>query len=522
MTLLFRLFKSGFTPYLIVSILTVLVWHKILFQVPLGEGYYYFDHGQDFITAQGKLSDLGQTDNFARFIFYFLPTFFHDNLTLYMAFQLTTMVALNLTFYYLVNHLTKNRWIALTAALLFSTSYIAQFEMLGTGNYQRFVQRIPALIPLFFALIQLNLYLTTRRAKNFLISLTLYAFAVLMGHFSTFLTPLFVIYPIAFSILQRTSLKVFWQTIPIVMSYPIINYLLILSDHLTPTESILYFIHQKGLPFLIQQIFLEMGGMLIPPFLLEKIAAISYPFSLNVIAVTIPLSLILIVGIFIVFRRRADYLLIYLVSLIVIPILLFLNLYLGKVDPAYDIRGYNYYFLPTYYLNSVDFTSVKGDRYYLVPYFFISIVISILIWAIFNKRQSTSISKSYQVVVIVFLAFQISSNTQIIWQSLDKLQPISDVTRQYITFNKSIRHQFTNQTMILAPRTLLWPSTMIRVFYGQPDMQFRLFRPGWEDEIIGKKTQDILIFDYDYTTHRIIDLTPNFRNGQSLALPKYQ
>ena len=491
---------SKYLPYVIITLLTLLTWYKLLWQVPLGEGYYYFDIQQNF-----SLKDVGQTDNFAKIAFDILPFVFRDNLVLYMAFQLIFMVLLNLVFYYFVKVLTKNPFVSLTATILFAVSYIASFEMLGTGNYQRFLQRIPCLIPTLLSFIFLEKYLQTQKIKNFIISIFLFALGLFLGHFSTFLTFLFVIYPF-FRLSVFKKIKSFFSSTFISTAYLLTNYFMISADHLKPEKGILDFINQIGINVIFEKIILQITNMLVPTFVIEKIAAISNPYTSTLIALTLPLIALIILGVFLVKKRAYPLTKIYLLSITIIPILLFLNLYLGKVDPGFNMQGYKYYFLPQFFINMEDPLTVKGDRYYMVPYFFISIIVSILLWSLVNK-------KSAKYVAIVFLSLYSFYNINNIWKSFDYLQPVSSITRNYINYTKFISYKFNKDTYIVTNRPLLWPSSFIRLFYGDPNMQFILLEKDLEyakDKHIAR--ENLFLFDYDYKNNKVLDLTAQYRN----------
>ncbi len=496
-----------FLPYIIITLFTLLPWYKLLWQVPLGEGYYYFDIQQNF-----SIKDVGQTDNFAKIAFDILPFVFKDNIALYMAFQLFFMILLNLVFYYFVKVFTKNNLISLTAAIFFAVSYIASFEMLGTGNYQRFLQRIPCLIPTFLSFIFLEKYLENRRTKDLLISIFLFILGLFMGHFSTFLTSLFVIYPF-FKLPFIKNLKALLTSFFLSITYLAINYLMISADHLKPEKGILDFINQVGINVIFEKIILQITNMIVPTFIIEKIASVSNPYTSTLIAITLPLIALIILGGFLVKKKAYPLTKIYFFSILIIPILLFLNLYLGKVDPGFNMHGYKYYFLPSYFINAEDPLTVKGDRYYLVPYFFVAIIFSVLLWSLFNKKDAKNTSKTYTYIAIFFLTFYSVYNTNNIWKGFDYLQPVSNITRNYINYTKSISNEFNKDTYIVVPRPLMWPSAFIRLFYGDPDMQFILMEKDLEyakNKHIPR--QNLFLFDYDYKNNQVLDLTDQYRN----------
>lgn len=126
--------KKHWFPFLTLCFLTVLAWHKILTQSLMGEGYYYF-----------------------------------------------------------VFHLVKRNDISLLAVILFGTNTTG-LEMYAYGNYQWFVQRALALIPLFASAIFFVRFLRQkdRQTQSYVIALFFYWLSFVLFHFSLFVFPLFV------------------------------------------------------------------------------------------------------------------------------------------------------------------------------------------------------------------------------------------------------------------------------------------------------------------------------------------
>lgn len=502
--------------------LTILVWFKTLFQSPTGEGFYYFDHGQDFISANGHISNLWGLDNFAKIMFDVLPIFFRDNLWLYFAFQLAVLILLNLTFFYFIKHFSKNTWISFSATIFFLSSYVGLFEMVGIGNYQRFAQRVPNLIPELLSFILLDKFLEKGFSQKKLLfySIALFSLSILMGHFSTFLLPLFMIYPVIKSIFNRQSTINIAVSCLVAVIYLGVNFMLVSQDPLKPDTNIVAFIQTQGILNLLQKIALQAGNIVIPPFIIEKVAAISSPYRDTIILLTIPIASILCLGFFVVRKVLPKFTIVYLVSIVLIPILLFLNLYLGKVDPEFNMRGYYYYFTPTFFTNQIDTIQVKGDRYYLVPMFFLAIIYATLIWSTLSLFiKSDRIKKT---LLITITAIYYVYNTSLIWHHLDNLQPISEIMKKYIAYNKSISNQFNSQTTVVSTRALIWPASFIRTFYGNQDMQFVLFTGDWESEIKSRDRKNVFIIDYDYRLNTIIDLSEQYRENKLIPAPRYQ
>lgn len=499
-------------PTLIILI-SLVAWHKLLWQAPGGEGYYYFDSGQDFVS-HGRFTDLGQLDNFAKLTFDILPLLVNDFIPGYFIFQLIIMILLNLTIYFVVKFFVKNSLVSFTVAIFFAVSFIGSFEMLGSGNFQRLVQRVPNLIPQLFSFQQLAVYLQTRKIRNYFFSVLLFSLSILMGHFSTFLLPLFLVFPLVKYLEDfpkalnfETRLKLFLRIFIVSSSFVILNFVLISKDSLKPDLNLLEFISKAGIINISEKILLQFASLSIPPFIIEYISRVINPYKYSVLLLSIPWILIYIAGVILIKKFKPQFFSIYLTSVLVIPILLFLNLYLGKVDPLHNIRGYNYYFLPSNYPNSEIFSNaLKGDRYYFVPMIFVSIIWTMLLSVLNLKKFKLNLV----VIVTVFLLY-IYSNISLIWVNMDRIQFNSNLMKNYLNFIKGKSEEFDNETIILSPRPLIWPAPFIRLFYGNPDIRFINSQSMWREEIGNINPKNIYYFDYDPKTWQILDLTREYR-----------
>ena len=504
----------------LIAFLTILVWQKTLNQAFLGEGYYYFEPQQRIITSHGiNTSSIWELDNFARFMFDVLPTLFRDNFTYYFAFQIFVLILINITFFLLINYVTKNKILSITATILFLASYVGLFEMIAAGNYQRFAQRVPNIIPSLLSIFCLIKYLETKQFKYYLFSIISFAFSIFIAHFSTFLLPFLVIYTLLWAFLQKNNITAIIRYLAISGSFILINALIISRDVHTPHQNILVFIQERGIISIAQQIFLQHANIVLPTFLIEKIASIANPYTDTLIIISLPIIVLYLVGLFLILKKelKLKFKLFYLASLLTIPVLLFLNLYLGKVDAAYNIKGYTYYFIPSYYTQQVSRDlQIKGDRAYMVPSIFISILWGYLIWIFLSKNKKIYLSLTF---IILFL--YVLNNISLINRNLEVIQFNSEVMKNYIAYTKSISNQFNQNTIIVAPQPLIWPSALIRLFYGDPEMKFISANMKWQDDIKNVNQDDLILLDYDYRNNKVINITNKFKNGEDIIFRGY-
>lgn len=480
--------KRYLIPILIIIGLTVFIWHKLLFQVPLGEGYYYFDFKQ-------RTFDFWEYDNFAKVILTILIPLFKGNLTLYMGFELLSMILLHLSFFAFIYYVTKNRMLSIITTILFLSNFTGNFEMLGTANYHRLIQRVTNIIPLFISFIFFVKFITSKNKKDYILSLALFCLSLWMAHFSTFLTPFFIIYPLVFGVTKKVKISEIIKLISLSIPFLILNKILISKDHLAPHTNLISFIQDTGLFSLSREIALQLANMLLPIPLIQKIISISTPFTDTIIMTSIPIIVIFILGTLFVQKKKPEYSALYLSSLIMVPILLFLSIYLGKINVEYNIGGHMDYFVPENYDHKQDFNFLRGDRYYYVPTFFISIMLAILFTSILTKRS--------RFILIPIILLYITYNTNQIWIAFEVFQPICDSTKNYLNFIKT--KKLDNETTIVSLQDILWPAPYIRTVYNLPDLKFVLKKGDWQNEI--KDRNKTYVFEYDYKNNKVIDLS---------------
>lgn len=443
--------KRSILPTLLLISGTIFAWYKILFQVPLGEGYYYFDPGQDFfregLTFQPLGSYLAHYDNLPRLVFDFLPPLFKDNLMPYQGFELLNLVLLSITIYFVINYFFKNKWLSFMATFLFSVSYVGLFEIIATGNYQRFIQRVPNFIFLFISFWLLAKYFETKKIKYYLFSILTFATTVFLAHYSTFLLPLFMIYPLIRD-----------KNILISAPYLLVNYLLIKNDFYTSGVSP---------SFDINLILLQLSNITYPPSLLNSIAAIAQPYTKTVVFLSIPIIFTYLMGIYLVKKREPKYLAFYLTSFLTLFSILYLNLLIGKIDYMTFVRGDRYYFIPVETLSQLGVGFIGGSRYYVLPSIFNSIIFSTIFWVLLKNGR-----RLFYFLSTTLLTIYLIYNTSLIWKEIDAIQPVSERMKMYLSYTKSISPELRRAGLVITSPEFIWSGQFVRLFYGNENLEF--------------------------------------------------
>ena len=278
-----------------------------------------------------------------------------------------------------------------------------------------------------------------------------------MAHYSTFLLPLFLIFPI----ITKPSLK----SLLISASYFLVNYFFIKNDFYNPGLSASSIIPTDK--NFIDLILLQLSSITYPPTFLSAIAQITQPYTKTIKLLSIPIIIIYVIGIYLIKKREPKYLVFYLTSLLTLFSILFLNFHIGKINLLSFARGDRYYFISIEMLSKLGVGFVGGNRYYVLPLIFNSIIFSSIFWVILKSKR-----KLFYLLSALLLAFYLIYNTKLSWKEIDQIQPVSNRMRVYLNDAKLISPELRTAREIVTPREFIWSAQFVRLFYGNRDLKF--------------------------------------------------
>lgn len=498
----FIFYQKKFTPALLIVSLTIFVWHKILSQMFLGEGYMYINPNQYLLSGKG-FPKLWGYDNFARLFFQFLSSLFRENIQAYQIAALIVAIILFLTFYIVISKITKDKFVGFTATVFLSVNYVALFEYLAAGNYQRFIQRFPNFIPIFISFFFLWKYLNKKRLIYLLASLSLYTLAVLMGHFSILLLPFLIIFTIVQMFNNKITIRTLSSRIIICLVFTFISFYLTRHSEQSPAYNILsFFSIEKGL---FERVVLQIPMVTVPLNLMNSFGKL-FPeltsFSnATLIIFLIPCLILYFGGAILVVKRLPKLRSIYLTSLFSMFAVILLYIY---VDPRLVVQA-----------------GVLGqNRYYLPPSFFAVIMWAIILKCLLFKKRVLYLLMSFGIMSI-FIYY----NTIAIWKDIYAIQYQSEMFKRFISYVKDHPNGMDSNSIIVAPYYLMWPAPLISQ-YISPGTEISLSSEGWEKNFWPQKNK-VFVFDYDYQGKRgkvydprkghLIDLTKKYRAGEKIV-----
>lgn len=499
---LFPFYQKNHLPILATAVVFFITWHKVLNQMFLGEGYIYFDPWFNFFK-KGGLANLRNSDNFARLIFDIFPPIFRDNVQTYLLLELTIAVTFFILFYTVLASITKSKLISFTATIFLSVNYVALFEYLANGNYQRFVQRFPNLIPLIISLYCLWKFYSEKKIKYLITSLLFFTISVLMAHFSTFFLPLFIFFTIFQMWENKITLKILFTRFLICLAFILISLYLTKNSEQQPTYNMIGFFSQEK--NIIERVVLQIPIITIPHNLMnyfEKELPRPTPFpNMTLKLFLVPCLIIYLGGAILVIKRLPKLKALYFTSLFSMLAVTFLYMY---VDTRINIQ------IPPF-----------GENRYYLP----SSVFAVIMWALILKALFLRKKITYLIVSLIILIVFVIYNTSVSWKHIDSIQYQSEMFKRFISYLKNDSDACKKGSVIVTPSYLMWPGPMITQYTCPGTTFFIPSEDGWEEELWINKN-NVFVFDYNYEREvgkdlnpkkgKVLDLTQKYRAGEKI------
>lgn len=463
---------------LLIIIVSILVWTPILNQVPMGEGYYYFDRCQNqFLAPPDCPTTIWQYDNLARIIFQIMIPLFGDNIHYYMLAQLFIIILVYLTVYIMLLKITNNNFFALATTIVFLANYTGSFSMMATGNYQRFVQRVPNLIPIFASFYYLTKYYIENNYKPLLISLMLFTFGIYLAHHSVFMLPLFITFIFVKTIYAKISKLSILSSIAILSVFMLLSFLLTKNDHLTPDDGILSFVANTSQLF--EKTSLQIANLIVPSEITRYIAShwpkapLLYPFTIILNIFLIPISIAFLIP-FLTKKKMTVQKQLLMSTIVALPLVCFLNLYSYGDGVPHPLKYFG------------------EDRIYFIPSIYSSIIIGYFLSWLWKMKGNT-----FKILATVLLLATVLYNGYLINRDASVLYENSKKMETFISYVKSVTIDKNVKVAIIGPSHLLWPIYFTNLFYNtNENLVFALDSSKWNETNDKTKFDKMVLIDY--------------------------
>lgn len=469
---------------LIITLLTTVIWYKIPWQSFMSEGFYYFSHTffYDPRASYTIVESLLRYDTGARLLFDVLPLFFQDKIWLYFLLLFLVIIIINGLYHQFIWELTRDRVVSLMATVFFIANFSAAYDILATGSYQFFAQRIVLFPILFLSLIALA-------KKRFWLSAGLYLTAFILGQFSLYFLPLIIFY-IAFDwIKNKKSFSFLFKTLPYLIGVGLLLYL----DHQDYGAAFEMTFPPRD--FWANIAYQFPWAML--PYPLLKVITKEPHVRQNLIRLFFPLFALTLLTIFYFFCKRLRHRFALAMMALFLLATLGLNAYV-RPDNIFRIYGSG------------------GSRYLYVPSLATAAFWAILLCAALPSKKPVG-----KFLLVLITSWWLISNTQVIWARINDSLAQHQAVKQMLVYFKNHSAEFDNKLVIIPNLVGYNGGDFIQKFYN-PSAVFLPMAADWEKQITYTfPPEKLLVFTYDEESKRLQESSAPFhemiKNKQAIT-----
>ena len=465
---------------LLVSFIVFFTWKGILNQGIDGEGFYYFSYAESKISLKSLLT---YYDNFPRISTTILGNIFQGNMQSFMDFQLVIIILLACTIYLFVKSVTNNRWISLMASIYFGVNFSGGFQIYARGHFQWFTQRVFELFPFILSTYFLLKFIRTNKKIDYLFSFLLFAFSLIMTHYTTLLLPFYPAILISSALLKKQPLK--RKLLYIVLSLPfvILNYLIVQNSSLGPNvvrPNQSFFTVFLQTPDLIYKVSYQLVVNTLPLSFLIPFKFIDVSNIKTIIYwLMIPTYFFYMFIFWFLHKKKVYYFNFIIACFLALIGTFFLNVYVNRVKNIYD--------------------EIFQGRYFYIPSFYVGIILSSFIGNLIpDKLLGKKYLKSVLIIAIIFIwSF---SNVKLIDSKIHDSQYMHTGGRVILDFLNKNKNNFPDNSIIFLPNPLMpGGKDFLQKYYNNPSksIDYQFIDIQWKDDIPKNfNPKNIFVFSY--------------------------
>lgn len=482
--------KGDFVFISLIIIISFIVWHGVLNQTIAGEGFYYFSPTNSFITPKGVTELTKNYDNFPRLFTYLLENIFKGEMKGYMVTQLSIIILLNVMIYISLKKITGKSWLAFMAAIYFGTNYIANFQMYARGHFQWFTQRVPEFFPILISIIFLSKFINTKKMIHYFLALFLFTSAIFMTHYTTLFLPFFACFILISSLLKKGPN--FKQAIILSLPFVIINYLIVSNsalglDVIRPKQTLLEAIVQNK--DTLSKISFQLVAATIP-FNLLRFLHDTFKLSYLEIISSLYLPIYIFyssIGLFL-YKKKFPHFNLIITCFIALIGVLFLNIFLGRINI---------------------YNEIEQGRYYYIPKLYLAIIISAAIYTLLLNMGKKWLLLKYFLVIFLILLY-VGTNTQFIWTKMKDSQSLYTGGNLMLQHLKKTKDNLPLDSIVMLPNPLM-PSGIefLKKYYSGQNTQFLFIDTKWKSKVPT---------DFDLNKFYVFDYSEEFNRGGNARL----
>ncbi len=319
--------------------------------------------------------------------------FFKGDMQPYMTVWFLAILAVNVAIYIFVKKVTGRSSIAFLAAIYTGLNYTGNFQFYARGHFHWFTQRVPEIFPMLASFTFLIIYVSSKKIKDYTLSIFFFIISLFMTDYTTLFLPFFSGFMIASAIFKAPSKKVALQFLFMSLPFIILNYLNVnqsalglstIRPHQTLWQSI---IENKDV---IYRISYQLVVVTIPFSLLQFISKLQHQNYQTLIPYLMLPTYIyyLVIGYFLFKKKFPSFHILVGIFLALLGVL-FLNVYLKRVNVLNEVEQGRYYYIPAIYVGIIqasflvillDNINIFSKKAFKIG----AIIFLLLIWTIIN------------------------------------------------------------------------------------------------------------------------------------------
>lgn len=334
---------------IILSAATIYLWYPLTKLTLEWESYTYITSRFYSLLFTKTWASLGNFDVQSMFFGSIISHIFGLNIPMYFWLEIFSILVINILVYFLVKTLTKNSTSAFAASFIFAVYFFGS-EFFAPNYYATFLQRIILNVPLLLiSFIFLHRFLSEKKTKYYVSSISLFFLSIFIAHFGIFLSLPILFYPLFWGILPSFRLRSFIRTLLISSSYIAIVIFFLLIQRFFG-ESFTFFVHPT-LHQYIEGVIRQLVYMSQYPSVVEALRSGDNPFRLidptSTYKYVFPIVITYIVGFIVIWKKDKEHraLLLTVVSTLILSLII--NIYLNRFDVLRAAGQNRYYYYPS-------------------------------------------------------------------------------------------------------------------------------------------------------------------------------
>lgn len=446
------------TDVILVFLLVILfswAWRFLLQEIIRGGGYVYLtSHFQNWwwgrpLTFTGFQAAAIISSGISLKLF-------GINMSLYFLAEFFILLLIAMLFYILIRLMTKNPFVAFSAALILAVNYFGNFDII-MACYCYLGERVIVVPFLLASFIFLHLFLEKSKKRYFIISLFFYFLGVGLGHFSVLFTAPYLFYPFFWFVFNHAKVKDIGKGILIGLFYLGLSGFFIaiqqineagLNNNLSIFQYLLHPQKYHYFEYMLRQLtYWSQYPPVIDAFLVGRSELHNVPSVIDAIQITPYIAIVYLLVSVLIYKKLPKQRALLFTVIFATATIFWLNPWFGQYAVA---------------------TQAGANRYLYFPTFLLSIFWSLFLWAVFWKNSWKLLVGVF--ILITYYVINLSLISDAFFQRAWENEP----TKAIINYFVGIRKDLAKNTLVVGsyPAITLYESIFYTEQLGKGEVVF--------------------------------------------------